>query len=230
MRKAHSLLLLPIVAAFVACGSSTTGPGGGDREFILRGSGSASAPINAQLNVDPSSFTVAFFEIRLSSNTDCSGPYETVLTSSPARRLDMTTDPEIVRVSGLPEGAYPCMAMRISDLLGFIPATTEGRCTSGDSFTHDIYRAEETIPYLDIAGNPITARGTDATPVEDPVWIFASTNPAAVAARGYNENQLIPLSHQLEVPGGTTFYWDATNALHSTGEICDIVAGDVGFR
>ncbi|HET9066452.1 MAG TPA: hypothetical protein VFN22_11585 [Gemmatimonadales bacterium] len=153
------------------------------------------------------------------------------MTASPARRFDLSTNPEIVRVSGLPDGSYPCVAMRISDLLQAVPASTEGSCVAGVMFTHDIYRAgNEPTPYLDIAGSPITARGTDATPVEDPVWAFLSTDTAAVAARGYSPNQIVLLSAQLHVPGSTTFYWDASNGLRPTVSGCDIVAGEVGFR
>ncbi|MEO8478192.1 MAG: hypothetical protein ABI542_01060 [Gemmatimonadota bacterium] len=231
MHKAHSLLLLPLAAAFMACGSKSTGPGDSNGEFVVRGSGSVTASSLSQLNVDPSVFSVAFFEIRLSSNTDCSGPYVSVLTASPARRLDMKTNPEIVRVAGLPDGTYPCLAMRISDLLQFVPATTEGVCIGGTSYTHDTYRVgNESVAFKDINGAPITAHGTDAAPAEDPVWAFASTNPSAVEARGYSQNQIITLSASLHVPGSTTFYWDATNALQSTGSECDIVAGNVGFR
>lgn len=230
-RSAHSLLLLPLAVVFMACGSGSTGPDGDGGAFVIRGSASATASSIAQINVDPTTFSVAFLEIRLSSNTDCSGPYVTVLTASPARRVDMTSNPEIVRVEGLPEGSYPCLAMRISDLLGFVPATTEGGCTGGASYTHDTYRAgNETVAFKDINGNPITARGTEATPLEDPIWTFASTDPSAVEGRGYSQNQIIPLSAQLVVPGSTTFYWDASNALQSTGDGCDIVAGELGFR
>jgi len=153
------------------------------------------------------------------------------MTASPARRFDMETSPEIVRVTGLPDGTYPCMAMRISDLLQFTPASTEGGCIGGVGYTHDTYRVgNEAVAFKNIDGTPITARGTDATPVEDQVWTFASTAPSAVVGRGYSPNQVVPLSAPLRVPGSTTFYWDATNALQSTGAGCDIVAGAVGFR
>lgn len=230
MRPAISFLLAPLAMGLLACGSDGTGPEGGDSEFVIRGSASATASSLAQLNVDPSSFSVAFFEIRLSPNTDCSGPYVTVMTASPARRVDMKTDPEIVRVSGLADGDYPCLAMRISDVIEYVPETTDGGCTGGVNYTHDIYRAEETTPYLDISGNPITARGTETTPIEDPVWAFASTDTAAVKARGFSENQIVRLSTQLHVPGSTTMYWDASNQVRSTGAGCDIGSGVIGFR
>jgi hypothetical protein len=230
MPSLTKLSLYPVAALLLACGSDSTGPGG-DTEFVIRGSGSATAASLAGLNVDPATFTVGFFEIRLSTNANCSGPYVTVMTASPARRVDMTTDPEIVRVTGLPDGDYSCLAMRISDLLQFTPASTEGGCIGGTPFTHDTYRVDnETTPFDDIDGNPITAHGSDAAPVEDAIWAFASTNMASVTARGFNENQVIPLTTALHVPGSTTFYWDASNGLQSTGTGCEVGAGEIGFR
>lgn len=231
--------LLPaavLAIALSACDDGPTVPGGS--QFTLRASGSATSAAAAEaassgpdLAVDPSAFSVGFLEMRLSASTDCSGPYQTVFSRSTPNRLDLTTDPEVASADDVAAGTYPCALIRISDLLRFVPDATEGVCEAGVEVTRDIYRlGNEPTPYLDPDGTPIAARGTLAAPVEDFVWSYFTTTPAAVLSRGFSETQVNPLSSAMVSPGTTTFYWDLTGAIGPEGDSCGTVGGSIGFR
>jgi hypothetical protein len=234
MRQAPLASLL--VLALLACGgSSSTGPDPDPTtgELIVRASGSATATLTqpALRPVDAASFEVGFVEMRISANADCSAPYQTVFTGSTPNRVDVLTNPQIARTTGLTRGTYPCVALRVSDILRYAPATTEGACVSGVVTNHDFFRAgNEPVPFRDLAGAVIPARGARGAPVEDLVWVFISTNEAAVQARGYADNQIVLLSSPLVVPGTTTFYWDLSGALGPQSGFCETVGGSIGFR
>ncbi len=228
---------LALLITLTACGSDDPAGPSETSEFTVKASGSATAlaatgsALLAQAGVDPSSFSVGFLEMRLSSTTDCSGPYQTVFSRSTPNRLDLMTNPELASTDAVPAGTYPCVLMRISDLMRFVPNTTEGVCLAGVEVTRDIYRAEDSdSPYLDPDGTGIPARGTIASPVEDYVWAYLSTNPAAVEARGFSEYQVIPLASALVSPGTSTFYWDLSGAIGPEGSSCGTVGGSIGFR
>lgn len=232
------VLALSVTALLLAaCGSDdpvVENPETG--ELVVRASGSATAPSIASDGYAPAvtaaSFEIGFAEMRLSANTDCSGPYQTIFARSTPTRVDIATNPELARTDGLTRGTYPCVAMRISDLMNYRPVVTDGPCVAGVTTVKDTYRAgNEETAWRDIAGATITARGTDAAPVEDLVWIFITTNEAAVDARGYGVNQTITLDSPLVIPGTTTLYWDLTDALGDEGDgECGTVDGRIGFR
>ncbi len=233
MRPMTSLLFSLAVLATTACGSSTGPNDDADNELVVRTSSSATgiSILGELLNVDPASFRVRLAEMRVSQNVNCAGPYETVVTNSPPASVDFVAAPEIARVTTVPAGTYPCVALRLSDLIDFVPATTEGRCIAGTTFRKDFYRAgNEDVAFRDIAGTVIPATGTDGTPSEDIVWVFFSTNPSAVTARGYSPSQVNPLSTVLTVPGSTTLYWVGTNSVSDDGTQCEIEPGQIGFR
>ncbi len=230
MRKFIPLLCVVAGMSVGGCGS-TSSDGGQNDAFTIRGSTSAVASAASLLNVNADLFRVGFFEMRLSNNADCSAPYTTVFTSSSGLLRDMATEPEIATATGLPAGTYPCVAMRLSDLISFSPSATEGTCNAATTYVKDFYRAgNEEVPFRDPAGAVITATGTDDTPSEDLVWVFFSTNPAAVVARGYSTSQVASLSTGMVVPGTTTFYWTGLNAVLQKPGGCDIAPTDIGFR
>lgn len=205
-------------------------------ELVVRASGSAVAPSIVPDGYAPAvtaaSFEIGFSEMRVSANADCSGPYQTIFARSTPTRVDISTNPELARTDGLKRGSYPCVAVRMSDILRYSPVVTDGPCVAGVTTTHDIYReGNEESDWLDIDGGTIAAHGTDSSPAEDLVWSFISTSETAVEARGYGATQVITLSAPLVVPGTTTFYWDLTDALGDEGDgTCGTVAGHVGFR
>jgi hypothetical protein len=158
---------------------------------------------------------VGLYSFHISENADCAPPFITVFDNgSTARVFDFTSDPELFRADGVSIGTYPCVAMKISDILEFESSVTAGACVAGTTYRGDIYRdGGEDEPFRDLDLNPIPATGSDATPSEDGVFILFTTDRAGAGGRGFAENQLIPLASPLIVPDEITFSWDATNAV-----------------
>ena len=225
------LPLLVLALTVVACGddaATTTPPGPTIGELVVRASGSAvgSSGITADASVPDANVSAS-----VSGNADCSAPYQTVFVRSAPTRLNIIGEPEIGRSDELAVGTYPCVLLRMSDFLSYTPTGTEGACQAGVAVAHDFFRAgNEPVPWRDPAGSELLPRGTREAPVEDLVWIYLSRNEAAVEARGYPDNQVLPLSSSLEVPGVTTFYWDLTDGLGDDDGRCEVVSGVVGFR
>lgn len=223
-----SLLFATVVLASVtaAC-EDTVGPGAD--QFVVQGSTSATSDLVGIRDLSPSFFEVGMLEMRLTTNADCSEPFVTVFAGSTPTLFDFVAEPEIARVDDLPAGSYTCVAFRVSDHLRYRTAASEGACTSGTTYTQDIYRAgNEGVAFRDPSGAVITARGTTAAPVEDFVWAYNSTTPDAVTARGYSSNQVGLLASPLVVPGSTTFYWSAP--ILTGGATCEATHGTTGFR
>ncbi len=197
----------------VVNGSAQAPPPGATSRII----GTAAPPIGA-----PSTMLVGLYSFHVSSNADCSGPFVTVFSSggSPAVK-DFVTNPELFRAEDAPTGMYPCVAMRISDVLEFQSATSSGACVAGVTYRGDIYRAGgEDVPFLDLTLTVIPATGSDAAPSDDQIYVFFSTNASAAVALGFAPNQVVTLSTALVVPDAVTFYWDVSNAVVDNTTAC----------
>ncbi len=164
---------------------------------------------------DPASMLIGLYSFHISTNADCSGPFLTAFDNGGSALVkDFTTNPELFRAGDVPIGTYPCVAMRISDILEFQSGVSSGACVAGVLYGGDIYRAgAESEPFLDLDLRVIPATGTDTAPSDDRVFVFFSTNPTAATARGLAVNQVLSLSSPLVVPDAVTFYWNATNAV-----------------
>ncbi len=97
--------------------------------FVVTASGTA-APIvlgTAARAGDPSLFKLGFYRLYMSSATDCSGP--NLLHNYGTRTdFDLLTSPTLFSLTGAPVGTYPCLIMRISDILEFVPVADDGPC------------------------------------------------------------------------------------------------------
>ncbi len=171
---------------------------------------------------DPASLNIGLFSFHISANADCSPPFVTAFNSGASALVkDFTLSPELFRAEDVPTGTYPCVAMRISDILEFESAVTAGACVVGITYRGDIYRAGgEDEPFRDLNLAVIIATGSDAMPSEDGIFILFSMNRAGTIARGFAANQVITLSSALVVPDAITFSWDATNAVIDDGDRC----------
>ncbi len=171
---------------------------------------------------DPSSLLIGLYSFHITKTSDCAAPFATAFDNGGSPLVtDFTMSPVLFRAGAVPVGTYPCVAMRISDILAFQSAVSGGACVAGTTYRGDIYRAGgESEPFLDLSLTPITATGSDAVPSEDGVFILFSTSPAAAIARGFAQNQVVTLTSPLVVPGAMTFYWDATDAVMDNGGRC----------
>jgi hypothetical protein len=197
--------------------------------FVIRGSASA-APLallastsSSVRMVDPSLFKVGFYRLYLSSNVDCSAP--TLVHDYETRAdFDLVTGPTLFSATGVPTGSYSCLIMTLSDVLEFVPDSDVGPCVAGTTYHTDTYRAGES-DWKDVSGAAITGSGTDASPVDNMVDVFFSTDPAAVIGRGYSANQVLTLGAPAVVPGTSTFYFDGSGAVTEEDGSCRIVPG-----
>jgi hypothetical protein len=225
-------VLLACVIWFTACDSdSPNGPDPNDPEtgeLVVEASAGTVAPsAEAAGKVavpigPPSTWSVGFYGVSLSRNADCSGPFVTAFDSGgPARVVDMVTDPELFRATGLPVGTYPCVAFRISDVMEFQSANAGMVCTPGTTYRGDVYRAGgEDQPFRDLDLSVIPATGSEASPSDDRIIILFTTDPGAAIARGFAPNQVVQLTTPLQIPDRVTFSWDASNAVDDDGAGC----------
>ncbi len=222
-----------IVAGLVlslACASEEGAPPGPQTGDLVIRASAFSAPIvlpstdmPASLMVDPSLFKMGFYRLYLSSATDCSAP--ALLHDYGVRTdFDLVTGPTLFTVTGAPAGTYPCLIMRVSDILEFVPVADYGPCVAGTTYMTDIYRTGET-DWVDVDGNSIIGTGSDASPMDDKVDVFFSTDPAAVEGRGYSPNQVGVLGAAAVIPGTSTFYFNGSGGVTDEGGTCRMVPG-----
>jgi hypothetical protein len=85
----------------------------------------------------------------------------------------------------------------------------------------------------DFMTNPVLFTGEPAAgsvPLDDRVTIFMTRNPEAAMARGISSNQIVALQSSLIVPGQSTFYLDASQAVTSDGQSCELNPPVPSFR
>jgi hypothetical protein len=177
---------------------------------------------------DVTRYEATFYRFYLAADADCSAPVLLEDYGSTPLRVDLLTDPTLFEVTGTP-GSYECIVMRISDVFTFVPETTVGPCIAGTTYSVDTYYDGQT-DFLDVDGGPTVGRGDDAAPVDDRVDIFFSTDPGAVAARGFSTNQIVPLDAGAVIPGTTNFVYDLAGVATDQGGECRSGGGSYTFR
>ncbi len=213
-----------------ACGGDPTTPDADTGQLIVNGSSGpppSAVPVASPSGVpgavgDPTILNIGLFSFHISANADCSPPFVTAFDNGATALVrDFTTNPELFRAGAVPRGTYPCVAMRISDILEFQSAVTSGNCVVGTTYRVDIYRAGgEPEPFLDLSLAVIVATGSETVPSEDGVFILFSMDSAGAIARGFAANQVIGLSSALAIPRAITFSWDMTNAVFDDDTRC----------
>jgi hypothetical protein len=239
MRAVHRRIAFGIAAfALAACSSSPTG--GSEANLIVRGS---SHPVGASIRVqgqdsgwtetivgDPASMSITMYDLYLSPNADCSEAFLAQSYGTDGEARDFTQSPTLFQAS-VPAGSYPCVAIRMSDVIGFTPASSGGGCQAGTAYTGDIYRTDsDSSLWRDIHGNPIPATGSDSVPSNDHVTVIFTTDTLAAFSAGFSPDQTIWLAHQLVAPTSATFVWDATNAIVTDGTRCGMNPGVPSFE
>ena len=201
------------------------GPAAVSAALVASPSGMDSAPI---LTGAPSSITIRMYALWISQQADCSAPALVQTYGEGGQDKDFVESP--VLFSGTPaDGTYPCVILKMSDVLRMKPATSFGTCVAGTEYSGDIYRDGES-DWKDVDLNPIVGHGTDEAPVDDHVTVFLARDTAAVLARGVSTNQLVQLGSDLIVPGQSTFYLDAHEAVQTDGTNCGLEPPYVSFQ
>jgi hypothetical protein len=194
---------------------------------------SSADPQPGGLTGDPSSISLGMYALYISTNADCSGYTTVVDHGTTVDYKDFAAEPTLFEGSPT-DGTYNCVALRMSDVIRFQPATTFGGCVAGTDYAQDIYRSDsgDESAWKDIDLNDVVGTGTDSIPVDDHVTIVMTTDTAAAIARGFSSNQIVALGSPLVVPGANTFYWGAAGSVSSADGVtwCGLEKGNPAFR
>ncbi len=229
--RLSALFALPALVLASACTSTTSST---PALFTVYGSAGAppmilgSAFTPQYLTGDPGALRIGVYALYISPNADCSSPVLVQDYGATASVKDFVSNP--VLFSGSPaDGAYQCVAIKMSDVIRVQPATTFGVCDSTVEYAGDIYRAGET-DWKDVDLNPIIGTGSDSVPADDHVTIVLTRDTTAAQNRGFSTHQTLPLASDLIVPSQSTFYWNGQGTVTDAGGQCGVNPGQPSFQ
>jgi hypothetical protein len=214
---------------FTVTGSSGAPPAALQASLVGKAQLGMGAPGDGMTSGDPSSIQIGMYALWISPHADCS---EAVLVQdygSSAAVKDFTTDPVLFTSEAEP-GSYECVAMKMSDVIGFSSAQSFGTCETEMAYTQDIYREGES-DWKDIDMVSVVGHGTDETPQDDGVTVVMTTDTTAAMARGFSPDQIVELLSPLSVPAASTFYWNGAGSVTTEdGRPCGLEPGHPAFR
>ena len=182
------------------------------------------SPLFAVDNASASTLKIKVFQFAVSQNADCSN-LTTVFSDDDGVEADVLTSPTFGQGT-LADGTYPCVAIKFSDNITFVPATDNGtNCTKGTQYTLEV--CQSGIPYDQIDGGTGTC-AANTNFYTDNVTMWITTNSSTTGGgEGTNAFQKptsigasdkgLNLGTALTVSGATTgrFTVDASE------KICD---------
>jgi hypothetical protein len=177
---------------------------------------------------DPAQLLIGMYALYISPNADCSAAVQVQSYGTTASIKDFVAHPTLFSGDPAP-GSYQCVAIKMSDVITVVPASTFGNCTAGTSYPGDIYRDGES-DWKDIDLNPIVGTGTDSVPADDHVLLVLSRDTTAAIARGFSTNQVLPLGSDLVSPSHSTFYWHGEGTVVDEGGQCGVYPGHPSFE
>jgi len=161
--------------------------------------------------VDPSAFSMKFYEARISPRADCGGGFVRIFQDSSPSYQDMLAGPTL-GTGSVPNGTYRCVALKASDVIRYTPSVTTsgGNCIGGTPYSKNIARGEVTTGP---DGDSITT--VDG---EDPVWLYLSTGGVDTNTC-FEPSQACRLSAPMVInaQGGGLFVTDARNGIEDLG-------------
>ena len=107
--------------------------------LVMALSGVISLSSAAQAFTDPSSVRIKIYEIRLSHASDCSNSVR-IVNNPGGAVTDFVTNPTI-GAGAVPNGAYQCIMVKLSNLITFTPASTDNNCVAVTSYTRNVFQA-----------------------------------------------------------------------------------------
>lgn len=190
------------LGSFYACGGGSSTPSSPTPSpttgtLTIRGATSASAAFSMQalghddappvmLPGTPSSVRVKMYKVYLAANADCTNPF-VVQEKGSSDYENMAGRPTLFSAS-VPAGTYNCLILKVSDVMKFTPdaaaqSASKGVCTAGAEKDFDILKAADGESWYNVESNGTTgAQGSYAQPIAQDVFLFFSTNGAAVSA------------------------------------------------
>ena len=155
--------------------------------FVLTFSSLLLLPVSSFAG-NASSAKLKIYGAWLSANPDCSSPIE-ISNTPDGRIIDMLANPTIAE-RDVPVDTYKCLILKISDVIKFVPETTDGHCVAGVASTIDVCQGSHGGQSKNvITGSTITC--TDGTSDDgDQVFVYISRNSfcADGSSVGCNDN------------------------------------------
>ena len=202
--------------------------------------------------VSPSSVLIKLYAILASTSTSCANPVVVVNYGTDGKTFDFMKTPDLGG-GKLPDGTYPCVILKMSDVITIVPAGTTGLCTAGQSYTLDVCRSGGgggTYTPVTISGTTATygtvgtaCTGTYASPSDNQPGLFLTTTGTTVSGGGSGQSFDSPagdvrngfkLNGALVVSGsgGGQFVVDFTNKINGASGSggCDLDPPTFSFR
>jgi hypothetical protein len=191
---------------------------------------------------DPSKILVTIYGVAVSTTTDCSNPI-VLFDSSSGVQADFLNNP-ILGGGNIPDGTYPCVMINMSDVVQFVPKTSDGvSCVAGQTYSIDICRSDNGCSFDVRQGTTFSTNnsghGTNTSPSSDIVTMFLTTTAAANGSDNFRKpastsdtTRGIPLLSPFVVSGSSAgkFVVNATNQVSSNGGLCGLDAPAFSFR
>lgn len=178
---------------------------------------------------DPSAVNMKIYKTWVSANTDCSEATLIYSESNPSYQ-NMVDNPTLGTAT-VPNGTYPCVVIKMSDVITGTPnyTSTSGHCTPSTAIQIDVFRSPDTSTCPDSTN--VNGSGSDASPIEDGPCLYMSTvgNNSNV---GWLPNSPFPLTTPFVVTSATngTFVADFSGKILDQGGECGIDPPVFGFR
>jgi hypothetical protein len=176
---------------------------------------------------DASEVNIKIFKMWVSPNTDCTDA-RLVYNNASATYQNMVDNPTF-GTGSIPNGTYPCVVLKMSDLINGKPNynSTSGHCLTNTTVNLDVFRADNDSSSTCPDGTQISGR-TDA---EDDPCLYMSTS-GSDSNVGWLPTSPFPLVGALRVSGDFvgTFVSDFRGKIEDAGGECGIQPPVFGFR
>ncbi|MCG3205841.1 MAG: hypothetical protein KCHDKBKB_02564 [Elusimicrobia bacterium] len=180
----------------------------------------------------PQAVRIKFYEFWVSQNANCSDMTR-LYNDSSASYQDVTNNISFGDIT-VPNGTYPCVAVKFSDIVELVPNFTSdgGNCVQGTTYSRDLFRGGDTSTSPD--GSVINGSGNASPPgqVENTMYAYFSTSGNNTTNSGMAPSEPALISTPFIVNGDNTatFVWDFTNGIEDTGGSCSPESVTFGFR
>lgn len=197
--------------------------------------------------IDPSSVKISIYAVAVSTSADCSNPTVVIDNGSTPVEVNFTSTPSLGAAT-VTAGTYPCVILKMSDVIKFTPAASSGSCNSTVEYTIDVCRSGAgTYTPFNISGTSATygtagtaCTGTSGSPIDTQVPLFLSTQstntggggsafdrPATAGTNGFNLSGAFTVSSS---GSSGTFVVNFNGKIDGSGGSCDLNPPVFGFR
>lgn len=188
-------------------------------------------PVFAANAGDASEVNMKIYKMWVSPNTDCSEAVLVFDESNPSS-VNMVSNPTLGSAT-VANGTYPCIAIKMSDLITGKPNYTSdgGNCTPSTNISIDVFRVDNSATSTCPDGTVITGTGTSGAGAQDNPCLFMSTT-GNTSNTGWIASSPFPLSGAFVVSSDRvgTFVADFTGQILDEGTSCGIDPPAFGFR